>query len=74
MNLKKMWCTHLFLLFPGLHEWVNSVLTEIISMREGYFKLNKSLEKNIIIIIIVTPWKFFTSALADGLPLKFEWQ
>ena len=28
----------------------------------------------IIIIIIITPWEFFTSALADGLSLEFEWQ
>ena len=28
----------------------------------------------IIIIIIITLWEFFTSALADGLSLKFEWQ
>ena len=27
-----------------------------------------------IIIIIVTPLEFFTSALADGLSLEFEWQ
>ena len=27
----------------------------------------------IIVIIIFTPWEFFTSALADGLSLKFEW-
>ena len=26
------------------------------------------------IIIIFTPWEFFTSALAGGLSLKFEWQ
>ena len=28
----------------------------------------------IIIIITVTPWEFFPSALADGLSLKFEGQ
>ena len=28
---------------------------------------------SIIIIIIVTPWEFFTSALADGLSQEFEW-
>ena len=27
-----------------------------------------------IIIIIVTPWEFFTRALVDGLSLEFEWQ
>ena len=26
-----------------------------------------------IIIIIIIPWKFFTSVLADGLSLNFEW-
>ena len=28
----------------------------------------------IIIIIIITSWEFFTSALADGLSVEFEWQ
>ena len=28
----------------------------------------------IIIIIIIYSWEFFTSALADGLSLEFEWQ
>ena len=26
------------------------------------------------IIIIIIPWKFFTSASADGLSLEYEWQ
>ena len=26
------------------------------------------------IIIIITPWEFFTSALANGLSLEIEWQ
>ena len=29
---------------------------------------------NIIIIIIINSLEFFTSALADGLSLEFEWQ
>ena len=29
---------------------------------------------NIIIIIIITPLEFFTSVLADGFSLEFEWQ
>ena len=29
---------------------------------------------DIIIIIIITPWEFFTSASADGLSLESEWQ
>ena len=27
-----------------------------------------------LIMIIITPWKFFTSANADGLSQEFEWQ
>ena len=38
----------------------------------GYDPENKS--KTIIIIIMLLLWKFFTSSLAYGFPLEFEWQ
>ena len=33
-----------------------------------------TVDKYIIIIIIITLWEFFTSALTDGLSLEFVWQ
>ena len=46
-------------------------------IRKEYLKLYNCVQKIItiiIVIIIFTSWEFFTSVLADGLSLEFEWQ
>ena len=66
--------------FPQIYRTFLSILVDLnnaqvrmVSTHPLIFKSSK-VSTHPILISLFTPWEFFTTVLADGLSLEFEWQ
>ena len=74
LYLSSLWglSVRLHQLFGMLFILSAMIMSSLPAWIEWSFCTSKPLLLNVLSLF--TPWKFFTSTLADGLSLKFEWQ